>query len=161
MATIRRLDAGLASKDTAEFTFRLINEKNYLPDIYKDYERMLGKYQSVMSECCQPWGFCNHKNQLGGVMFVSDVVPCHEGVLYIWMWDKSCYTATTHRFMMDYIEHCVMSNQLDRMVCRTPDDKGLGRLLERLKFKLEARMKCGYRSGGRSQVLFQYRKLFA
>jgi RimJ/RimL family protein N-acetyltransferase len=138
-----------------------MNTSNYLPDVYHDYEKMLGKYQSVMSECCQPWGLVNRNNQLGGVLFISDVVPGHEGVLYIFLWDKSCYTATTHRFMLDYIEHCVMSNQLDRLVCRTPDDKGLGRLLERLHFKLEARMKSGFKGGGRSQVLFQFRRLFA
>jgi RimJ/RimL family protein N-acetyltransferase len=159
MASIRRLDTNPASADTAEFTFRLQNEKFYLPDIYKDYQRMLGKYQQMMCECIQPWCLVAD-NKLGGVFFTSDVVPGHEAVFYIWIWAKGCYTATTKEFINGYIEHCAENYGLDRIVCRTPDDKGLGRLLERLGFKLEGRFRAGYKHGGKLYTLYQFRRLF-
>jgi hypothetical protein len=99
----------------------------------------------------------NHKNKLGAVFFVADVVPEHEGVLHFWLWEKSCYSHSVHRFVLDYIEACMAENGLVRVVCRTPDEKGLGRLLERWGFKLEGRFARGWRSGGRSAILFQYR----
>ena len=159
MATIRRLDTNPASADTAEFTFRLQSERFYLPDIYKDYQRMLEKYQQMMCECIQPWCLV-HDGKLGGVFFTSDVVPGHEAVFYIWMWNPKCYTATTKEFIAGYIEHCAENYELDRIVCRTPDDKGLGRLLERLGFKLEARCKNAWKSNGILATLYQYRRLF-
>lgn len=159
MATIRRLDTNPASKDSSEFTFRLQSEPLYIPDIYRDYSRMLGKYQQMMCECIQPWCLVAD-GKLGGVFFTGDVVPGHEAVFYIWMWNPKCYTATTKEFINGYIEHCAENYGLDRIVCRTPDDKGLGRLLERLGFKLEGRFSRGFKFGGKAINLYQFRRLF-
>jgi hypothetical protein len=159
MASCRRFDSALASQDTKELTFHLMNDKFYLPDIYRDYARMLGKYQQVMAECRQPFSLVNGDNKLGGVFFMSDIVLNHEGVFYCWIWDKSCYTPTTARFMGEYITHFAEECLLGRVVCRTPDDKGLGRMLERLGFKLEGRFARGFRHGGKSWTMFQYRIL--
>ena len=159
MAHARRFDAGLTSDDTREFTFHLQNDKWFLPDILKDYKRMMEEYQNTMARCCSPFALVGNDNKLGGVFFLSDVIPGHEATLYIWIWGK-CYTATTHRFMLGYIEHYAEEYQLARVVCRTPDDKRLGRLLERLFFKLEGRFRSGYKSGGKCSTLFQYRRLF-
>jgi len=138
-----------------------MNDKWYLPDILKDYPRMMERYAKTMGECCQPFGLVNSNNKLGGVFFMSDITPEHEGVFYCWLWDKSCYTPTTHRFMLGYIEHLVEEFGLCRVVCRTPDEQGLGRLLERLFFKLEGRFRSGYKHGGRLYTMFCYRRLFA
>lgn len=159
MASIRRLDFSLASQDTSDFTFALLNTPGFVPDVYSDLARLIEKYQVVMASCCQPWGVVNKKNKLGMVFFVGDIVPEHEGVLYIWCWDKACYTHSVHRFVRDYIEACMEGNALVRLVCRTPDEKGLGRLLESLGMKLEGRFSRGYRAGGRSLNMYQYRIL--
>jgi hypothetical protein len=156
--TVRRLDTSIQSDDFREFSFELLNKKDFLPDVYHDLPRLIDKYQKVMSECCQPWGVVNQKNKLGAVFFVGDIVPDHEGVFYLWCWDKGCYTHSVHRFVRDYIEACMTENGLVRIVCRTPDEKGLGRVLEHCGFKLEGRFARGWKSGGRSSVLFQYRK---
>lgn len=160
MASIRRLDTNPASADTAEFTFRLQNSPLYIPDIYRDYSRMLSKYQQMMCECIQPWCLV-HDNKLGGVFFVSEVEPGHQGTLFFWMWNPKCYTATTKEFINGYIEHCAENYELDRIVCRTPDDRGLGRMLERLGFRLEGRFRAGYKHGGKLFTLFQFRRLFS
>lgn len=158
MGTVRRLDASPTSQDTSDFTYALLKYPSFLPDIYHDLPRLLEKYQQVMCSCCQPWAVTNGKGKLGAVFFVGDIVPDHEGVFYLWCWDKGCYSHSVHRFIRDYIEACMVENGLVRMVCRTPDEKGLGRLLEHCGFKLEGRFARGYKSGGRSSVLFQYRK---
>lgn len=158
MASVRRLDPQLASQDTADFTFALMNRKDFVPDVYRDLPRLLEKYQNVMSECCQPYGVVNGKNKLGCVFFVGDIEPEHQGCFYFWCWDKGCYTPSVHRFVLEYLEACMTENGLIRLVCRTPDEKGLGRLLEHLGFKLEGRFARGFKSGGRPLNMYQYRR---
>jgi len=158
MGTVRHLDVSIQSDDFREFSYQLLNRKDFLPDVYHDLPRLLDKYQVVMSGACQPYGVVNCKGKLGAVFFVGDVVPDHEGTFYLWCWDKTCYGHSVHRFVRDYIEACMTENGLIRMVCRTPDDKGLGHLLEHLGLKLEGRFARGWKSGGRSSVLFQFRR---
>lgn len=161
MAICRRYDSSLTGSDFKEFSFRLMSEKNYIPDVYHDYQRLLDKYNSVMKECCQPWAMVDGAGKLGGVFYISDIVPGHEGVLYLWLWNPRCYTATTKQFLGEYLEYAARSYELNRLVCRTPDDRGLGRLLDRLGFKLEGRFRNAWKSGGRLSTLFQYRVLYS
>ena len=158
MSNVRRYDTSLVGGDFKEFSYRLMNEKNYLPDVLKDYTRLVEEYQFMMGRCCQPFALVDGKNQIGGVFFISDVVPGHEGTFFCWIWGK-VYTSTTHTFMLEYIEHYAEEYQLARVVCRTPDER-LGRLLERLFFKLESRAKNGYKAGGKLMTLYGYRRLF-
>jgi RimJ/RimL family protein N-acetyltransferase len=137
-----------------------MNDKLFLPDILKDYPRMMSEYQHQMSICSQPFGLVGNDNKLGGVFFVSDVVFGHEATFYCWVWERGVITPTTLPFVNGYIEHYAEENQLSRVVCRTPDPR-LGALLERLSFKLEGRFKNGYKSGGRLVTLFQFRRLFS
>lgn len=157
MATIRRLDTSMTSQDTSDFTFSLLHHAGFVPDVYSDLPRLLEKYQQTMESCCQPWCVVNKKGKLGAVFFVGDIIQDHEGVFYLWCWDKSCYTHNVHRFIGEYIDACMTENGLVRVVSRTPDDKVLGRVLERLGFKLEGRLARAWKSGGRLSVLFQYR----
>jgi hypothetical protein len=136
-----------------------MNDKNFLPDVLMDMKRMLEEYQFMMGRCCQPFALVDNDNKIAGVFFISDVVPGHEAVFFCWSWGKWCARATL-RFINEYIEHYAEEYQLARVVCRTPDDKCLGRLLEALFMKLEARMKNGYKSGGKLSCLYQYRRLF-
>ena len=159
MSLIRRLDTQLGSQDTSDFTYALMKFPGFVPDVYHDLPRLLDKYQKTMAECCQPWCVLNKKGKLGAVFFIGDVVPDHEGVFYLWCWDRCCYTHSVHRFVREYLEACMTENGLIRLVARTHDDKGLGRLLERLGFKLEGRFSRAWRSGGRSSNLYQYRIL--
>ena len=55
MASIRRLDGALTSDDTREFTYHLMNDKLFLPDVYHDYGRLMDEYSHTMSVCCQPY----------------------------------------------------------------------------------------------------------
>jgi len=160
MSHARRYDSSLVGDDFKEFSYRLLNEKNYLPDVLNDLPRMMEAYTQTMARCCQPFALVGPDNKMGGVFFVSDVIPEHEANFFLWCWDKKCYTATTNKFMYGYIEHYAEENLLARVVCRTPDDKGLGRLLEKLGFKLEGRFSQGYKSGGKLSTLFQYRRKF-
>lgn len=160
MSNVRRYDTSLVGGDFKEFSYRLMNEKNYLPDVLRDYKRLVEEYQFMMGRCCQPFALVDNKNQLAGVFWMADVVPGHEGTFYIWIWGK-CYTSTTYTFILEYIEHYAEEYQLARVVCRTPDDKKLGELLERLFFKLEGRFSRAYKSGGKLQCLYQYRRLFS
>ena len=159
MSSCRRFDTALTSPDFREFSFRLLNEKNYLPDVLRDMKRLVEEYQFMMGRCCQSFALVDNQNQLAGVFWMSEVVPGHEGTVFIWIWGK-CYTATTHRFMLEYIEHYAEEYGLARVVCRTPDDKKLGKLLERLYFKLESRQKFGFKAGGKLMTLYGYRRLF-
>ena len=158
MSSVRRYDTSLTSDDTREFTYHLMNDKFFLPDVLKDYPRMMSEYQHQMSMCAQPFGLVGNDNKLGGVFFISELVPGHEGTFFCWIWGK-VYTSTTHTFMLEYIEHYAEEYGLARVVCRTPDER-LGRLLERLFFKLEGRFKNGWKSGGKTSSLYQYRRLF-
>lgn len=161
MASIRKLDCSLTSGDCREFTYHLLNDALYLPDILRNYPQMIEKYAKTMSECLQPWALVGKQNQLGGVVFMSDVVPGHEAVFYCWIWDGSCYTSTTRRFMDEYVAHCAEEFGIHRVVARTPDDKKLGKLLDKMGFRLEGRFRGGFKHGGRLVPLFQFRKLFA
>jgi len=160
MSNCRRFDTALAGEDFREFSYHLMNDRNFLPDVLLDMKRMLEEYQFMMGRCCQPFALVDSKNQIGGVFFISDVVPGHEATFFCWQWLKGVITPATLRFVNEYIEHYAEENGLARVVCRTPDDKGLGRLLEALFMKLEARMKSGYKSGGKLSCLYQYRRLF-
>jgi RimJ/RimL family protein N-acetyltransferase len=160
MSNCRRLDTAITGNDFSEFSYRLLNEKNYLPDILKGMTRMMEEYAHTMSRCCQPFALVGPGNKMGGVFFINGVIPGHEADFYMWMWNPKCYTATTNKFLMGYIEHYAEEYQLARVVCRTPDDKGLGRLLEALGFKLEGRFRNAYKSGGVLTTLYQYRRLF-
>jgi len=160
MSSLRRFDPALTGSDFREFSYRLMSVPGFLPDIYKDMSRMLAKYNSVMAECCQPWALVDGHNQIGGVFFVSDIEPSHQGQFYCWIWKPGCYTVSTHGAMESYLSDCAMSNQLDRISCRTWDDKHLGRLLERLGFKLEGRFSRAWKSAGRLSNLYCYRRLF-
>lgn len=160
MSSIRRFDGALASPDTREFTFQLLNKKNFIPDVYRDYSRLMDEYAHIMSVCCQPYAMVTPDNKLGGVFYISDVVPGHEAVLYVWIWEKKSYSATTARFLREYVESAAEESDLVRLVCRTPDDQKCGHMLEKMGFKLESRCKNGYKSGGRFSTLFGYRKLF-
>jgi hypothetical protein len=137
-----------------------MNDHNYLPDVLKDYKCMLEAYTQTMAGCCQPFALVGPDNKMGGVFFINGVVPGHTADFYLWLWNPKCYTATTNKFLTGYIEHYAETDNLARIVCRTPDDKGLGRLLEKLYFKLESRAKNGWKAGGRLQTLFSYRRLF-
>jgi RimJ/RimL family protein N-acetyltransferase len=158
MPQCRRLDTAVTSSDFSEFSYRLLNEKNYLPDVLHDLPRMMSEYARVMGSCCQPFALVDGKNKMGGVFFISDIEPGHQATFYAWLWGR-VYSATTNRFMMGYIEHYAEEYQLSRVVCRTPDER-LGAMLERLGFKLEGRFAKGYRSGGKSMCLYQHRRLF-
>ena len=160
MSSIRRFDGSLTGEDTREFTYRLMSCNNFLPDVYHDYSRMMEEYSHMLSRCCQPYAMVTPDNKIGGAFFISDVVPGHEAILYVWIWDNRAYTATTARFFGEYIEAAAGENELARIVCRTPDDKKLGRLLEKMGFKLESRAKSGWKGGGRLSTLFGYRRLF-
>lgn len=160
MASLRKFDPALTGSDFCEFSFQLKKNPGFLPDIYSDLSRMLAKYEQAMSDCCQPWAMLDSRGKLGGVFWVGDIEIAHQACLYIWIWSPACYTATTCRAMAGYISECAKSNQLDRLVCRTWDDLRLGRLLERLGFRLEGRFSRGYKSGGQARTLYQYRKIF-
>ena len=160
MATCRRFDPSLTGSDTKELTFRLMNVPGFLPDVLHDYKRMMLEYQHMMETCCQPFAMVCPDNKMGGAFFLGDVSPGHEGTLFVWIWDPRCYTATTRKFLDGYVEHFAEDMALARMVCRTPDDGKLGRLLERMGFKLEGRFRNGWKGGGRLSPLYQYRKLF-
>lgn len=160
MASIRRFDPGLTGADVKEFTFHLMNDKWFLPDVLHDYQRMMEEYAHQMSLCLQPFALVDSKNALAGVLFLTVHSPGHEATFYIWLWGR-CYTPATKRFMMEYLEHYAEEYGLARIVCKTPDDKGLGRILERLGFKLESRAKHGYKSGGKLTTLYGYRRLFS
>jgi len=160
MSNCRRFDTALAGEDFREFSYHLMNDRNFLPDVLLDMKRMLEEYQFMMGRCCQPFALVDSKNQIGGVFFISDLVAGHEATFYCWVWGKGVITPATLRFINEYIEHYAEEYQLARVVCRTPDDKGLGRLLEALFMKLEARMKHGYKAGGKLMTLYAYRRLF-
>lgn len=161
MASIRRYDPAPTGSDFREFSYRLLNTPGFLPDIYHDIERLLAKHSQAMAECCQPMAMVDQAGRLGGVFWVGDIEYAHQACLYAWLWSPAVYTATTARAMAEYLTDCAASNQLDRIVCRTPDDRRLGRLLERLGFKLEGRFSRAWKAGGRLQTLYQYRLIFA
>jgi hypothetical protein len=159
MASVRRYDTSVAGSDFRELSYHLMSDKNFLPDVLMDMKRMLEEYQFMMGRCCQPFALVDNDNKIAGVFFISDVVPGHEATFYAWAWGKWC-TGDTRRFVLEYIEHYAEEYQLARVVCRTPDDKGLGRLLEHMYFKLESRAKHGYKAGGKLMTLYAYRRLF-
>jgi RimJ/RimL family protein N-acetyltransferase len=160
MSNCRRFDTAITGQDFREFSYHLLNDRNFLPDVLLDMKRMLEEYQFMMGRCCQPFALVDGKNQIGGVFFISDVVPQHEATFFYWQWLRGVITPATLRFVNEYIEHYAEEYQLARVVCRTPDDKGLGRLLEALGFKLEGRFRNAYKSGGVLTTLYQYRRLF-
>ena len=160
MSHCRRFDPALTGEDTKEFTFKILNSPGFLPDVLRDYPRLMAEYQHAMNTCCQPFAMVGPDNKMGGVFFLSNVVPGHEGQLFLWIWNPKCYTATTRKFLEGYIEHFAEEMGLARVYCRTPDDKKKGRLLEKMGWKLESRAKSGWKSGGVLSTLFGYRKLF-
>jgi RimJ/RimL family protein N-acetyltransferase len=159
MPSIRRFDTAVTGTDFREFSYRLLNSKNYLPDVLRDYKALLAEYTHTMDKCCQPFAVVDKDNKLAGMFFINDIVPGHKGTFFCWMWGKGC-SCSVLKFMKEYIDSCAEEYQLSRVECRTPDENGLGRLLKALKFKLEGRLKFGYKSGGRLTTLFCYRLLY-
>jgi hypothetical protein len=160
MANCRMLDTSVTGADFRELSYHLMHDANFLPDVLRDYKCMTGAYISAVECCHQPFALVNGDNKMGGAFFITSIIPGHEATLLCWVWDRKAYTSTTHRIMNDYIGACADEYQLSRLVSRTPDDKKLGKLLEHLGFKLEGRFRSGYKSGGKLQTLFQYRRLF-
>jgi hypothetical protein len=159
MSECRILDTNLSGADLREFSYRLLNEPNYIPDVLHSVKQVMEAARETFSVCQQPYALVNGTNKIGGVFFVSNVVPEHEAVFYVWCWDGKCISSKTMRFLKDYIRATADEYLLCRMVARTPDKK-LGHLLEHLSFKEEARQKWGWKSGGRLSTLYQYRILF-
>ena len=160
MASCRLLDTALTSKDILEFSFRLINEKLYLPDVIRDVKRVMEVATDTFNKSCQPFALVNSKNELGGAFFLSDIVPGHEAVFYLWCWDGRCVTATTLPFIREYIDANAEEYGLGRVTARTPCRK-LCHLLNHLGLREEGRFSKGYRHGGKSVNLYQLRKLYA
>lgn len=159
MASIRKFDPAVTSSDFKEFSFRLLNSKNFLPDILRDYKALLAEYTHTMGKCVQPFSLVDSKNKLAGVFFINDIVIGHKATLYLWIWGAG-YTNGTRKFIGEYIDSCAEEYQLARVECKTPDDKGLGRILTQLGMKLEGRLKNAWKSGGRLGTLFLYRRLY-
>ena len=159
MSHSRYLDTSLTGSDLREFSFNLMNKPMFLPDILRDVKRVMEVASATFDVSCQPYALVDNSGKLGGVFYISDVVPEHEGVLYCWVWNRGVITPTTLRFVKEYIDSVAEEFILCRVVARTPDKK-LCRLLRALGLKEEGRFKLGYRSGGRSHTLFQMRKLY-
>ena len=159
MSHCRMLDASLVGGDMREFSFRLLNEKNFIPDILRDTKKVMETAEFVFRSSCQPFALVDGQNKLGGVFYISDVIPGHEATFYIWVWNGKAITSKTLPFIREYIEATADEYGLYRVVARTPCKKCC-HLLEHLGFLLEGRFKNGYKSNGRLCVLFQLRRLF-
>lgn len=159
MASIRKFDPAVTGSDFKEFSYRLLNSKNFLPDILRDYKALLVEYTRTMDKCVQPFALVDPKNKIAGMFFVNDIDPGHKATFYCWVWGAG-YTNGTRKFIREYIDSCAEEYQLARVECRTPDDKKLGRVLAQLGMKLEGRLKNAWKSGGRLGTLFLYRRLY-
>jgi hypothetical protein len=154
------LDTNLLSPDMREFTYHLLNDKLFLPDIFKDMKRVMEMAPAVFASACQPFAIVGGDNKIGGVFYITDVIPGHEANLYIWVWNGKVVTSKTLPFIREYIEATAEEYGLCRLVARTPCKK-LCHLLKHLGLTEEARLKFGFKSGGRLMTLFQFRRLFS
>lgn len=159
MSHCRKFDTALANSDMREFSYRLLNEMNFLPDVLLDTKKVMETAPIVFSSSCQPFALVSGANKLGGVFYISDVIPGHDATFYIWVWDGKGITSKTLPFIREYIEAVAEEYGLCRVVARTPCKK-LCHLLEHLEFVLEGRFKNGFKSRGKLSVLFQMRRLF-
>ena len=159
MSHTRFFDTSLVGPDLKELTYRLLNEKNYLPDVLLDTKKVMETSQVVFSSSCQPFALVSNDNKLSGVFYIGDVIPGHDATFYIWVWDGKAVNHKTLPFIREYIEATAEEYGLYRVVARTPCKK-LCHLLEHLGFLLEGRFKNGYKSRGKLTVLFQLRRLF-
>jgi len=159
MSHARVFDTSLVGPDLKELTYRLLNEKNFLPDVLLDTKKVMETSQIVFSSSCQPFALVSDDNKLGGMFYIGDVIPGHDATFYIWVWDGKSVTSKTLPFIREYIEATADEYGLCRVVARTPCKK-LCHLLEHLGFLMEGRFKSGYKSRGKLCVLFQMRRLF-
>src|SRR5512135_2505023 len=102
MSFCRNLDTQVASPDMREFTFRLLNMPMYVPDILHDLKKVLAAATEMFEVCQQPYAIVDGDNKIGGAFFISNVIPEHEGTLYLWAWGKDAITATTLGFIDEY-----------------------------------------------------------
>jgi len=157
----RPLDTGIASSDVVEFHFRLMREPLFVPDVYRDDRRLLDAMMLTWANPATqtPMAIVQPDGQLRGVYYIGDVVPDHEGTLYLWSWGNAL-TATTVRDIQEYIRITAESYALRRLTARTPCDS-LGKALERFfRFKQEGRFSRAYKANGKYLNLYQYRVLF-
>jgi RimJ/RimL family protein N-acetyltransferase len=141
-----------------EFSYRLTNEPLFLPDILNDVKRVMEVAQATFSTC-QPYALVDGKNELGGVFFINDIEPGHQANVYTWVWGKGCVTPTTLRFMRECLDTAAEEYGLVRITARAACKKACD-LFKSLGLKEEARMKCGYKSGGKFHTLYIWRKLY-
>jgi RimJ/RimL family protein N-acetyltransferase len=159
MSHCRLFDTSLVNPDMREFSFHLLNDKDYLPDVLLDTKKVMATAPVVFASSCQPFGIIGGNNKLCGVFYISDVVPGHDATFYIWVWDGKAVSHKTLPFIREYIEATADEYGLYRIVARTPCKK-LCHLLEHLGFTLEGRFKSAWKSRGKLSVLFQLRRLF-
>lgn len=157
---IKPLDISVTSEEIKEWHYRLLKEPLFVPDVYRDDKRLLDAIVFTFANPTtqMPMAIVHPDGRLGGVFYVGDVVPEHEGTLYLWSWGK-CITHSVVRDMKEYIKACADSCALRRLTARTPCEE-LGRVYELLGAKLEGRFARAYKSGGDCKVLFQYRWIF-
>ena len=159
MSHCRMMDASLVGNDLREFSYHLLNDKNFLPDVLLDTKKVMETSQVVFSSSCQPFALVSSDNKLGGVFYIGDVIPGHDATFYIWVWDGKAVNHKTLPFIREYIEATAEEYGLCRVVARTPCKK-LCHLLEHLGFLLEGRFKAGSKRRGKTMVLYQMRILF-
>lgn len=154
---VKKFDCSLAGSDYRELSFRLLYKPNYVPDIIHEVGKLSDTFVHMNKTGEEMYGVFTDKG-LVGFFFIGDIVPEHEGVLFSWFWDR--FPHGTIRFMRDYVEQIAWKYGLCRITARTIDDKMHGHILEMCGMKLESRAKWAYKSGGRLQTLYTYRKLF-
>ena len=159
--TIRKLDTSLVGSDLKDFSFVLLNNQGFVPDILHDVKALTVAMAGMFSTSATPWVIVQPDGQMGGVFFIGDIIPEHEGTLYLWVWDKSCWSPDVAGFVREYVNHVAESYLLRRLVARTPCAR-LGKILDGcLGFRVEGRFKKAWKAGGVCSTLFQHRLLFS
>ena len=159
--TIRKFDTNLTSQDSRDFSFALLNNQGFVPDILHDVKALTVAMAGMFSTSATPWVIVQPDGHMGGVFFIGDIIPEHEGTLYLWVWDKSCWSPDVAGFVREYVNHVAESYLLRRLVARTPCAR-LGKMLDGcLGFRVEGRFKKAWKAGGVCSTLFQHRLLFS
>jgi hypothetical protein len=158
MSETRLFDTKLTSQDVKEWTFQLMNRENFLPDCYRDYRSLIKIIGEKFSFEPRAVAVVQPDGHLGGMYFMGDIFPGHEGMLYMWVWGG--WTPSMARQADTYVRFMADNYSLARVTAKTPCDK-LGRILSKeLSFTEEGRFKKGFMGDGKFKTLRQYRRLF-
>lgn len=155
---VKKMTTDFTGDDMKAFTYHLMNSPLYLPDLIRNYDALVEGISRRLIMPCAPLGVYSPTGKIGGVFWLTDIVPDHDARLMAWVWDKGVCTPETLHTVRDIIEADATTYSLRRVSAQTACPN-MERILRMLGMTTEGRQKYGFKHSGKYYTLTLMRKI--